>query len=86
MNIMLGNLTVEQIEQRLNLTLKDEHKKELLDTWQQTAAEIKAGKWHWFDVPFVMVCGDKDTAAYWVEIFKTYDLSKAPQFGISWER
>ena len=86
MSIMLGNLTVKQIEERLNLTLKDEHREELNRTWQQSAQGIADGKWHWFDIPFQMVCGDKKTAEKWRDIFMTYDLSNTPQFGIDWER
>ena len=76
--IMLGNQTPEQIAQRLRITLSDEHLKELHDTWQ--------GKWHCYDLPFMMVCSDKPTAEKWVGIFKSYDLSNAERFQISWER
>lgn len=86
MSIMLGNLTVEQIEQRLNLTLKEEHKAELKRTWNPNASSIGDGRWHWFDIPLYMVCGDMATAEKWRDIFMTYDLSNTPQFGISWER
>jgi hypothetical protein len=29
---------------------------------QPQAQSIQPGKWHCFDLPFVMVCGDMDTA------------------------
>lgn len=86
MGIMLGNLTVDQIEKRLQIALTDQHKKELFESWQQKAENIADGSWHCFDLPFVMVCGDKKTAEKWRDAFMTYDLSNAERFGITWER
>lgn len=86
MNIMLGNQTPEQIEKRLHISFTDEHKKELRDSWQQKAESIADGKWHCFDIPFVFVCGDIETAKKWRDVFMTYDLSNAEMFQISWER
>lgn len=54
---MLGNLTVEQIEQRSGVTFNDELKELLGRTHQPSASNIKDGKWHCFDVPFTMACG-----------------------------
>jgi len=84
--IMLGNQTPEQIEKRLSITLSEEHKRQLMETWQQKAEDIASGMWHCFDIPFMMVCGDSETAAKWRDVFLSYDLSKAERFQISWER
>lgn len=85
--IMLGNQTPEQIAQRLRITLSYEHMKELHDTWQQNVSiDLKPGNWHCYDLPFMMVCSDKPTAEKWVGIFKSYDLSNAERFQISWKR
>ena len=86
MVIMLGNQTPEQIEARLNITLSDEHKNELKESWQQKAEDIENGKWHCFDIPFMLVCGDMETAKKWRDVFMSYDLSKAELFQISWQR
>lgn len=86
MGIMLGNQTVEQIEKRLGITLSQEHKQALFESWQQKAEDIADEKWHCFDLPFVMVCGSKKTAEKFRDIFTQYDLSKAELFGIAWER
>ena len=86
MTIMLGNQTPEQIEKRLKISLSDEHKEELRSTWQQKAEDIKEGMWHCFDIPFMLVCGDIETATKWRDIFMKYDLSEAEMFRISWER
>jgi hypothetical protein len=37
---------------------------------QAQAANVAKGKWHCFDLPFTMVCGDADTAQ------KIYDSVK----------
>jgi len=29
---------------------------------QQSASKVKQGMWHYFDIPFVLVCGDTETA------------------------
>lgn len=86
MGIMLGNQTPEQIEARLHITLSDEHKNELKESWQQKAEDIANGKWHCFDIPFMLVCGDMETAKKWRDVFMSYDLSKAELFQISWQR
>ena len=85
MNIMLGNLTVDKIEQRLHISLSEQHKQELFASRQEKAENIADGKWHCFDIPFMMVCGDKKTAEKCRDIFMTYDLSKTERFGITWE-
>ena len=86
MNIMLGNLSPEQIERRLKIELSDVHRQELKDAWQQKAEDIADDKWHCFDIPFMMVCGSKSTAERFRDLFLTYDLSKGEMFQISWER
>lgn len=86
MGIMLGNQTVEQIEKRLGITLSHEHKQVLFDSWQQKAEDIADEKWHCFDLPFCFVCGSKNTAEKFRDIFLQYDLSKAELFQIAWER
>lgn len=84
--MMLGNLSLEQIEARLHIVLTEKDKKELTDTWQQKAEHIRDGMWHCFDLPFIMVCGDIRTAEKMKNLFTSYDLSNAERFGISWER
>jgi len=57
MGIMLGNLTIEQIENRAGVVFSDELKQLLNKTYQAEATNIKEGKWHCFDIPFTLVCG-----------------------------
>jgi hypothetical protein len=71
MNIMLGNLTVKQIEQRAKVTFSQELKTLLEATHQSSASRIAEGEWHCFDIPFTLVCGGMPFAQ------KVYDHLKA---------
>lgn len=86
--MMLGNLTINQIENELGIEFTDEHKKLLTETHQDKVnIPLEKGKWHCFYLPFYFVCSDKEMAEQWVEIFKSYDVSKfKTQIGIAWER
>lgn len=87
MGIMLGNLTVRQIEDRTGIKLSDKDVAELNEMRQEKAENIESGKWHCFDLPFMIVCGDKPTAEKILNILNVYDWSKAKQaLQISWER
>jgi hypothetical protein len=67
---MLGNLSVSQIENRLGIEFPDEIKEFMKKTHNPSATNIAKGKWHCFDIPFVMVCGDLEVAT------KIYDSLK----------
>lgn len=87
MEIMLGNLTLKQIEDRTGIKLSAEDRAELNGMRQEKAENIASGKWHCFDLPFMIVCDDKPTAEKMVKILSAYDWSKAKQaLQISWER
>jgi len=62
MNIMLGNLSVSQIEKRLGIEFPEETREFMRQTHEPSASNISKGKWHCFDIPFNLVCGDVDTA------------------------
>ena len=57
MGIMLGNLSVAEIEKRAGVKFPEELKQLMQDTHQDEASNIKDGKWHCFDIPFTIVCG-----------------------------
>lgn len=87
MGIMLGNLTLKQIEERTGISVSDDDRAELNGMRQEKAENIAPGKWHCFDLPFMIVCGDKPTAEKVVKILSSYDWLKAKQaLQISWER
>ena len=87
MGIMLGNLTVRQIEDRTGIKFSDKDVAELNEMRQEKAENIESGKWHCFDLPFMIVCGDKPTAEKILNMLNVYDWSQAKQaLSISWER
>lgn len=60
--MMLGNLSVQQIEERLGIEFPEDIRRFMKETRQQEAENIKKGKWHCFDLPFHIICGDLETA------------------------
>lgn len=60
--MMLGNLNTEQIEKRLGIEFPSDIKELMKRTNQAKAENIKKGKWHCFDIPFNLVCGDMEIA------------------------
>lgn len=67
MNIYLGDLSINAIEKRVGIKFPDELKNFMESRHQSTASNIQKGKWHCFDIPFTLVCGDMETAK---EIYK----------------
>ncbi len=59
---MLGNLSIEEIEKRAGVKFPDELVDYMKPRWQQKAENVGKGKWHCFDIPFNLVCGDMETA------------------------
>lgn len=59
---MLGNLSVAQIEERLGIEFPQEIRDFMKESHQSNASNVAKGKWHCFDMPFNLVCGDIDTA------------------------
>ena len=62
MNILLGNLTISEMEKRSGVSFPDELKAILEKSHQSHATNIGIGQWHCFDMPFIIVCGDMDLA------------------------
>ncbi len=72
MNVYLGNLTVKQIEQRLGIEFSEAERAELAATHHMGASNIPKGKWHCFDLPFIIACGGHDFAARVRDILTPY--------------
>lgn len=62
MSIYLGNLSIAEMEKRSGVEFPEKLKEYMGPRRQQSASNIKQGAWHCFDVPFVLVCGDMETA------------------------
>ena len=84
MGIMLGNLSVPQLEKRLGIKLTDEEREFLENTRQQKAEDIEKNKWHCFDIPFTIVCGSEKFAQKLVEILTPYSDKMAEPLRIAY--
>jgi len=62
MSIYLGNLSIEEMEKRSGIEFPEGLKTLLKDTRQEKAKNVQKGKWHCFDIPFMLVCGDMELA------------------------
>ena len=62
MSLYLGNLSIEEIESRAGFEFPQKLHDYMKSRRQQSANNIKQGEWHCFDIPFVLVCGDIETA------------------------
>lgn len=67
MAIYLGNLSVSEIENKAKVVFPKELVDYMSQRQQDVAEKVQPGKWHCFDIPFVLVCGDMETAK---EIYK----------------
>jgi len=67
MTILLGNLSIKEIEHRVGINFPVELIEFMNPRRQENASNIGPGKWHCFDAPFNLVCGDEQTA---ISIFK----------------
>lgn len=70
--MMLGNLSISQIERRLGIELTEENREFLNKTHQEEANRIISGKWHCFDIPFFFACGGSAFAKEIIDIFSPY--------------
>lgn len=89
MSIYLGNLSIDDIERRTGIVLNDEHKRYMNEHRQSEVnnTPIKKGFWHCFDIPFMVMTSDKETAKEYVDMFSTYDWSKCKEvLQIGYER
>ena len=83
--MMLGNLTVSQIEKRLGIDFPEDVREFMRKTHQPRAERIEKGKWHCFDIPFNLVCGDVEVAAKIFESVKdkSSECKEQLQFSLS---
>lgn len=71
MSIRLGNLKTNEVLERLGVQLSKEDFKKL-DDLRDDLADVPKGKWHGFDIPFQIVCGDRETAKTVVKFLSPY--------------
>ena len=86
--IMLGNVSVAEIERRLGIKLNDDDEHVMNESRQEAvnSTPLGPGKWHCFDLPFMIMTDTKITATRLRDMFMKYDHSKfKEQLQISWE-
>lgn len=76
--MLLGNLSVKDMEKRLGVTFSDECKDYMNATHQNNATKIQPTKWHCFELPFTILCGDMLTA----ETIQDYLKDQADEFKV----
>lgn len=74
MGILLGNLSVRELEEKHGFVLSDEDRQALESIRQSNAQKIEAEKFHIFDMPRTILCGSYDTAVKVHEILKKYKI------------
>lgn len=82
MYIQLGNLSTKDICNRLQITLT-EQEIETLENLRSIPAEFKGGKWHGFDIPFSIYCGDIETAVIVRDIYAKYASEMKEQLHVT---
>jgi hypothetical protein len=85
MNIYLGDLSITEIEKRMGISFPDKLITYLSDKHQDNASNIAKGKWHCFDLPFNMVCGDMEIAQTVYDSLKhlSKDIKKPLQISVN---
>ena len=82
MAVYLGNLSTEQIAERLSIKMTDEDITEM-ESFRCHEADVKMGSWHCFDIPFVCACGGMEAAIKVRDIMQKYSSDMKGQFQIS---
>lgn len=71
--VMLGNLTIEQFEKRLGISLTDGEKSTLNDLREPTCDKVDGNnKIHIYDIPFMIVCGNPDARKTVIDMLTPY--------------
>ena len=71
--ILLGNLTVEQMEKRCGITLKDEERNALDALREETCDKVRGNnKMHIYDIPFLIECGNLEARKTVIDILTPY--------------
>jgi len=74
MNIYLGNLSIEQIEREYGIAFTEEDKQWFQEHHQDKASNIQSDKWHFFDIPRVMMTGSHKFAKEINDRFEKYSF------------
>lgn len=71
--IMLGNLTIEQLEKRCKITLTDEERQTLDGLREETCDKVQGNnKIHIYDIPFLIECGNPEARKTVIDLLTPY--------------
>ncbi len=82
--IMLGNLTVEQLERRLKIELTKEERETIKNLIEQTCDKVDGNnKIHIYDIPPMIVCGNGEARNTIIDLLTPYagDMKETLQIG-----
>lgn len=87
--IFLGNLTPEQLEQRLGITLTETDRAWLTDHRQEKVnkTDLEESKLHIYDIPLLIMCDTINTAIKVRDMFLSYHPDTFKEtFQVAWEK
>lgn len=71
--ILLGNLTVRQLETRLGITLQESESRTLNDLIEKTCDKVRGNnKIHIYDIPLLIECGNPEARKTVIDILSPY--------------
>lgn len=71
--ICLGNLTIEQFEKRLEISLTDEERNTLTEMREETCDKVSGNnKIHIYDIPFLIECGNPQARKTVIDMLTPY--------------
>ena len=83
MSIRLGHMSIKDIENRVGVIFPKELVVFMEKRNQEEADAVQKGKWHCFDIPFNLVCGDTEIAQKVYDHLKPISGQFERQLGIS---
>ena len=83
MSIMLGNLSLQEMEQRTGIEFPQELKNLLENTREQNCDKVKGRRvWHCYDLPFNLEVGDMEFAKEIYALLKPFNSEFKQQMQI----
>lgn len=85
MGIMLGNLSLTQIQKRLGIELSADDIMRFPHRQENVSKRLDEYTWHCFDIPFLIECDSEDTAKSVLGIFQSYASKIREPIQIAWQ-
>ena len=85
MGIMLGNLSLTQMQKRLGIELSADDIMRFPHRQENVSQKLGEYTWHCFDIPFLIECDSKDTAKSVLGILQPYAGKMREAIQIAWQ-